>query len=305
MAATSTDGIVLATSATATSGNQKYSPALHFTGSGWKTNATAAAQAAEWRIDLQPEQGLANPIEKLVFASSTGGGALTSRWVMDGNRGTSNSSYGLFPGTGGGVGLIPFTNGDLLIATTVTSNFRFSDYSSGMTSVSDDAFIISSVGALAWSSITGATNNADLALMREGAANLRMGGVAANPPVAQTLSVQDASGTDIAGAAWTFRGSRGTGTGTPGTIVFRTSDTTASGTTLQTATTRLTISHTAVTSTLPVVVPGYTVATLPTGVTGMRAYVTDANATTFLSTVAGGGANTVPVFYNGTNWVIG
>lgn len=33
--------------------------------------------------------------------------------------------------------------------------------------------------------------------------------------------------------------------------------------------------------------------------------VSDANATTFWSVVAGGGANTVPVKYDGTNWRIG
>ena len=49
---------------------------------------------------------------------------------------------------------------------------------------------------------------------------------------------------------------------------------------------------------------GYTVATLPSGSVGMRCYVSDANATTFYSTVSSGGANIVPVFYNGTNWVI-
>lgn len=49
-----------------------------------------------------------------------------------------------------------------------------------------------------------------------------------------------------------------------------------------------------------------TVATLPaTPAQGMRCIVTDANATTFLSIVAAGGANVVPVMYNGTNWVIG
>lgn len=51
-----------------------------------------------------------------------------------------------------------------------------------------------------------------------------------------------------------------------------------------------------------------TVATLQTcnaGNKGARAFVTDANATTFLSTVAGGGANNVPVVCDGTNWVIG
>ena len=50
---------------------------------------------------------------------------------------------------------------------------------------------------------------------------------------------------------------------------------------------------------------GYAVANLPAGAVGDRAHVTDANATTFNSIVAGGGANVVPVFFNGTNWVIG
>lgn len=49
----------------------------------------------------------------------------------------------------------------------------------------------------------------------------------------------------------------------------------------------------------------YTVATLPTGIAGARAFVSDANATTFASVVAGGGANGVPVYSDGTNWRIG
>jgi hypothetical protein len=48
------------------------------------------------------------------------------------------------------------------------------------------------------------------------------------------------------------------------------------------------------------------VASLPTaGVKGRRHFVTDANATTFQSIVAGGGTNNVPVFDDGTNWRIG
>lgn len=47
----------------------------------------------------------------------------------------------------------------------------------------------------------------------------------------------------------------------------------------------------------------YTVATLPAGVQGDTAYVTDALAPTFLATIVGGGAVVTPVFYNGTNWV--
>ena len=47
---------------------------------------------------------------------------------------------------------------------------------------------------------------------------------------------------------------------------------------------------------------GYTVATLPTGVTGAVAYVTDALAPTFLAAVVGGGAVVTPVFYDGVSW---
>lgn len=38
---------------------------------------------------------------------------------------------------------------------------------------------------------------------------------------------------------------------------------------------------------------------------GTRTWVSDATASTFGTTVAGGGANTVPVVSNGTNWIIG
>jgi len=48
-----------------------------------------------------------------------------------------------------------------------------------------------------------------------------------------------------------------------------------------------------------------TVGTLPAAAFGSRSFVTDANATTFNSVVAGGGSNFVPVFSDGTNWRIG
>jgi hypothetical protein len=52
--------------------------------------------------------------------------------------------------------------------------------------------------------------------------------------------------------------------------------------------------------------PTYTVATLPSASTAyQRGFVSDANATTFASVVAGGGTNKVPVYSDGTNWRIG
>ena len=58
----------------------------------------------------------------------------------------------------------------------------------------------------------------------------------------------------------------------------------------------------------PVQLPVYTVATLPSpasAYTYCKAFVSDATATTFASIVAGGGANKVPVYCDGTNWRIG
>lgn len=49
----------------------------------------------------------------------------------------------------------------------------------------------------------------------------------------------------------------------------------------------------------------YTVATLPTGAVGMRAFVSDATSATFGDTAAGTGLNKVPVFHDGTNWRVG
>lgn len=58
-----------------------------------------------------------------------------------------------------------------------------------------------------------------------------------------------------------------------------------------------------VTLTSPITLKGYTVGTLPTGVQGHKAFVTDALGPTYLVTVVGGGAVITEVFYNGTNWV--
>lgn len=57
----------------------------------------------------------------------------------------------------------------------------------------------------------------------------------------------------------------------------------------------------------PMRLPVYTAAALPSAATftRTRVFVSDANATTFASIVAGGGANLVPAYSDGTNWRIG
>ena len=69
----------------------------------------------------------------------------------------------------------------------------------------------------------------------------------------------------------------------------------------------LQISATAVNAKKPITLKTYLAAELAfvSPAKGAVAMVTDANATTFASTVAGGGSNNVPVYYDGTNWRIG
>jgi len=56
-------------------------------------------------------------------------------------------------------------------------------------------------------------------------------------------------------------------------------------------------------SLVPIKLKSYTVATLPTGVQGDTAFVTDALAPSYLVTIVGGGSIVTPVFFNGTVWV--
>ena len=50
----------------------------------------------------------------------------------------------------------------------------------------------------------------------------------------------------------------------------------------------------------------YTVSQLPTvGIKGRRLFVSDATSSTFAATAVGGGSYSVPVFDNGTAWLIG
>lgn len=64
-----------------------------------------------------------------------------------------------------------------------------------------------------------------------------------------------------------------------------------------------TVTGTNIISTATVRLKGYTVGTLPAGVQGDCAFVTDATAPTFMGIAVGGGAVVAKVFYDGTNWI--
>jgi hypothetical protein len=94
---------------------------------------------------------------------------------------------------------------------------------------------------------------------------------------------------------------------TSGTALNMSADTTGSLILATSGTTALTIdsSQNATFASL-VNMKVYTVATLPTaGTAGRRAFVNNALTPVALSAVVGGGALTVPVFDNGTTWMVG
>ena len=75
MGATTTDGILLGATNSATAGAQVFSPALHFQGSGWDTGA-GAGRSCDWKAEVQPVQG--NPAtNNLALSYSYNGGAYT------------------------------------------------------------------------------------------------------------------------------------------------------------------------------------------------------------------------------------
>jgi hypothetical protein len=83
----------------------------------------------------------------------------------------------------------------------------------------------------------------DVMLTRAGAAILQHGREDAAAPVAQTEQVQSvvAGTTNTAGANWTFNGSKGTGTGAGGSIIFQTAPAGSTGSTQNAVATALTI----------------------------------------------------------------
>jgi hypothetical protein len=96
----------------------------------------------------------------------------------------------------------------------------------GLYSSAGNGIALASDRYIRWSSGTndgfGSWPTGDLTIRRGAAASLVLGDVDGSSPVAQTLSVQNASGTsNVAGADWTFAGSKGTGTGSGGSVVFQ------------------------------------------------------------------------------------
>jgi hypothetical protein len=147
------------------------------------------------------------------------------------------------------------------------------------------------------------------ALTSTGIGQVTFGTASSGTPTAQTTAAQSGVGTNISGQNWTIQASNSTGSGTSADIIFQTGGSGAGAAVANTYATALTIKGVTqnVVFGAQAVHKGYTVGTLPTGVTGGNAYVTDQLTTCAVAGAAltGGGAVTCPVFYNGSAWVGG
>ena len=101
--ATTTDGLRLINNTAAAAGAQQWSPRLRLTGNGWKTDATAASQTVEWRIEVIPVQAAANPTGVLNLMPVINGSDATAVTINSAGSLTSASTIAasLFSFTGG------------------------------------------------------------------------------------------------------------------------------------------------------------------------------------------------------------
>lgn len=147
-------------------------------------------------------------------------------------------------------------------------------------------------------------SSSDVFLTRAAAATWRLGQADIAAPVAQTVRVQNvlAGTSNTAGVNLTHQGSRGTGTGIGGSIIFQVSPPGLTGSTQNPLVTGLTIDGT---TGYPILPAPVTVATLPTcnaAARGALGQVSDATAPAYNVGLTGGGAVFVPVYCNGSAW---
>jgi hypothetical protein len=269
-------------SATATSSNIT-APVLQLTGSAWNGSTANAVglrirqsftNATNWIYDIETQHATLSGYTSWVSlfrlqAGGSTGNILSFPSLLAGFRVTATESV-----SGG--------NGSARLD------------ASGTKLISTCSFSISSS-----SDINGV---ADVVLRRRSAANLALGAADAASPVAQTISVQSATGTNTSAASAVFSldGAQGTGTGAGGDVRIRVAPNGSTGSSQNAlveavrfrATDLATQCAGAVIAGGPVVLPSFTVGTLPSASLWTRGLI-------YVSDDVGG---TTPAFSDGTNW---
>ena len=290
----STSGLNLVNQTAATSGNQQSSPVLKLTGQGWKTNATASSQTVEFQEFVLPVQGasVATATFKLQSQVNSGG------W----QDALSIASTGVITVGGGSQGV------STLISTIVQSSIM----QTASTATSGNLYaygasntISTTVSQLLFAGAS--TINHRITMRGTTSANPVAGASYAGLVIGTQDSTIASSGTHALFAQQVIKPltiTAGAGALTNSATLYL--EAAATGATnnynLWVAAGRTQLDGiTVLGSTLRL--KSYTVATLPAGVQGDTAYVTDALAPTYNATVLTGGSAVVPVFYNGTNWI--
>jgi len=106
---TTTSGLAVVNTTAAAAGAQQISPAIRWSGAGWKTNATAASQAVEFRSYVTPVQGTSAPTGYLGFGSAVNGS-----WT--------NDQFNLNSGGEVGIGTTTFTGAGAFARLNVTGS---------------------------------------------------------------------------------------------------------------------------------------------------------------------------------------
>lgn len=89
-----TKGLVLINTTAAAAGAQQISPALRWSGQGWKTAATAASQEVEFRQYVLPIQATNNPDVSLLTEYSRNGAAYIAAFTIRGNQNGTSYHFG-------------------------------------------------------------------------------------------------------------------------------------------------------------------------------------------------------------------
>lgn len=129
-----------------------------------------------------------------------------------------------------------------IISQTIVNSSSQAGYALKISGDANNRFVIGLDSGTPFIAVGAGSTARDCFLYREAAANWRFGAAAAASPVAQTLSVQNATGTNVAGAAsFSIVGPAGTGTGTGGDLLLRVCPAGSTGSAVNTAKTVLTI----------------------------------------------------------------
>jgi hypothetical protein len=181
----------------------------------------------------------------LLLDIGTGGGSYSSRFSVDKN---GNAAFGKPSAFDTFIYLNGATKTFGLEAYSTGLGFFFSNPSNWDFAIDNGNLNLKSGSIVQWASSATTVYGvaADLVLRRAAAATLQLGAADAASPVPQTLQVQGvvAGTTNTAGANFTIAGSKGTGTGAGGSIIFQVAPAGTTGTAVNALATALTIDST-------------------------------------------------------------